>query len=94
MDPDDSLKSPYIELNNLYQQLLKAWNDRSLDDFASKFEDGYLIGFDGSQVEGSTNITSHLRPIFTIILQLNILVKGKVQRSFVPRSRYFTRSLE
>jgi uncharacterized protein (TIGR02246 family) len=85
MNPEDSLKSPYIELNDPYQKLLKAWNDRSPDDFVSRFaEDDYLIGFDGSQVEGSANIASHLRPIFADHPTARHLGKGKSAEQFCP----------
>ena len=49
----------------LYQQLLEGWNKRIADEMAAPFaEDGELIGFDGSQILGKTEIVSHLKPIF------------------------------
>jgi uncharacterized protein (TIGR02246 family) len=53
------------EIQALYQQLLKAWNNRSVRGMAELFtEDGEIIGFDGSQVIGRDEIFSHLDPIF------------------------------
>ncbi|QPA32928.1 SgcJ/EcaC family oxidoreductase [Thermaerobacillus caldiproteolyticus] len=53
------------EIRALYQQLLDGWNKRSADAMAEPFaEDGELIGFDGSQVIGKTEIVAHLQPIF------------------------------
>lgn len=49
----------------LYQQLLAAWNDQNARGMADLFaEDGELIGFDGSQSIGSSEIFSHLESIF------------------------------
>jgi uncharacterized protein (TIGR02246 family) len=53
------------EVRAIYQQLLEGWNRRSADAMAEPFaEDGELIGFDGSQLAGRAEITSHLRQIF------------------------------
>jgi uncharacterized protein (TIGR02246 family) len=49
----------------LYQRLLEAWNRASADDFAAPFaEDGNVVGFDGSIMNGRAEITSALRGIF------------------------------
>ncbi|WP_433791285.1 SgcJ/EcaC family oxidoreductase [Actinoplanes sp. CA-252034] len=51
-------------VRELYRDLLTAWNDRDAERFASLFaEDGVLVGFDGSQVDGP-EIAKHLVPIF------------------------------
>jgi uncharacterized protein (TIGR02246 family) len=53
------------EIRALYQQLLEGWNKRSADAMAEPFaEDGEVIGFDGSQLVGRADITSHLQQIF------------------------------
>jgi uncharacterized protein (TIGR02246 family) len=53
------------EIRALYQQLLEGWNKRSADAMAEPFaDDGELIGFDGSQLAGRADITSHLQQIF------------------------------
>jgi uncharacterized protein (TIGR02246 family) len=49
----------------LHRDLLDAWNRRDASGMAAFFvEDGGLIGFDGSHVEGRAMIEDHLRPIF------------------------------
>ena len=53
------------EIQASYQQLLEAWNRQSASDFAACFaEDGSLVGFDGSPVNGRSEIEAHLRQIF------------------------------
>jgi uncharacterized protein (TIGR02246 family) len=54
-----------IEVRVLYQRLLDAWNARSAQDFAALFaEDGSLIGYDGSQLNGRVEIEASLGRIF------------------------------
>jgi len=49
----------------LYQQLLEAWNDRSAVRFADVFsEDGSVVGFDGSAMNGRAEIRGSLEGIF------------------------------
>jgi uncharacterized protein (TIGR02246 family) len=51
-------------VRELYRDLLTAWNDRDAERFAGLFaDDGALVGFDGSQVDGP-EIGKHLAPIF------------------------------
>jgi uncharacterized protein (TIGR02246 family) len=51
-------------VRELYRDLLTAWNERDADRFGSLFaEDGVLVGFDGSQVDGP-EVAKHLTPIF------------------------------
>jgi len=50
---------------SLCRQLLEAWNKRDADAFAATFaEDGSSVGFDGSVMNGRTEIASTLRGIF------------------------------
>ena len=50
---------------SLYQQMIEAWNRRKADDFATLYEpDGYVIGFDGSEMNGQMEIASTLSQIF------------------------------
>jgi uncharacterized protein (TIGR02246 family) len=54
-----------IEVRALYSHLLDAWYKRNAAEFAALFdEDGNQVGFDGSQVNGRTEIQSHLSGIF------------------------------
>lgn len=53
------------QIDALYQQLLDGWNQRDANDFAALFAaDSNMVGFDGSQVNGSAEIAAHLRQIF------------------------------
>ena len=57
--PDESA------IRSLYGALLDCWNKRNAGDYAAWFvEDGSLIGFDGSAINGHTDIDSHLSAIF------------------------------
>jgi uncharacterized protein (TIGR02246 family) len=56
---------PQEAVRVLYQQLLDAWNKRQASGMAALFtEDGSVVGFDGSQMNGRAEIEGHLRPIF------------------------------
>jgi uncharacterized protein (TIGR02246 family) len=56
---------PHIQVRELYMKLLDSWNDRNPNRFAELFApDGNVIGFDGTQVNGSTQIHAHLTQIF------------------------------
>ncbi len=55
-----------IEIRALYRELLDSWNRRSAGAFAALFApDGYVIGFDGSQMSGREEIAATLGQIFT-----------------------------
>ena len=54
-----------IAVYNLYQQLLKSWNDQNAGNYGRLFTDSAsVIGFDGSLMNGSREITEALRAIF------------------------------
>jgi uncharacterized protein (TIGR02246 family) len=49
----------------LYAQLMAGWNTHSSTIFAAQFnEAAYLVGFDGSQMNGRAEIETNLRQIF------------------------------
>jgi uncharacterized protein (TIGR02246 family) len=53
------------EVEALYRRLLDAWNRRDASAYAGLFAvDGYVVGFDGSQMEGRSQITGDLSGIF------------------------------
>jgi uncharacterized protein (TIGR02246 family) len=50
----------------LYGRVMECWNRRDARGYAATFaDDGNVVGFDGSQVDGRTAIESHLRAIFS-----------------------------
>ena len=52
-------------IRKLYQHLLDSWNKRNAIGFASLFtETGHVIGFDGSQYTGRTEIEAEISKIF------------------------------
>lgn len=53
------------EVRSLYARLIEGWNERNAQAMADPFaQDGSMVGFDGSQVEGRDGIREHLKPIF------------------------------
>lgn len=53
------------EIRDLYRRLLEAWNEADAEAFAAPFaEDGEVIGFDGSQIEGRATIAAEMSRIF------------------------------
>jgi len=60
-----SLEHATTEAGSLHSQLLAAWNRRDAAAMAAAFaDDGSMVGFDGSQANGRTEIERHLTPIF------------------------------
>ena len=61
----NAASSDETQINALYQQLLDGWNRRNAHDFAALCaEDGNLVGFDGSQINGRAEIESQMGQIF------------------------------
>jgi uncharacterized protein (TIGR02246 family) len=53
------------ELSSLHRQLLESWNRRDPGLFASWFtDDGSMVGFDGSGIDGRAQIEDHLAAVF------------------------------
>lgn len=53
------------EVRSLYQLLIEAWNQRKAGDFAEMIEiDGNLVGFDGNQINGRSEVGRTLKQIF------------------------------
>ncbi len=54
------------QIENLYKKLLESWNKQDAKSYASCFaENGSVVGFDGSQMNGRTEIESEIDGIFT-----------------------------
>lgn len=54
-----------ITIRLLYKNLLQYWNQADAKSYAALFaDDGSIIGFDGSQVNGRRQIEEHLAGIF------------------------------
>jgi uncharacterized protein (TIGR02246 family) len=66
MNIQASQTSDETQIRELYWQLLDSWNQRNAIGFAALFEeDGSQVGFDGSQIDGRSEIESHLSGIFS-----------------------------
>jgi uncharacterized protein (TIGR02246 family) len=53
------------QVSELYRQLLDSWNRRAAGEFAGLFaEEGNVVGFDGSLMNGREEIASTIRQIF------------------------------
>lgn len=63
--PTPNTSTQEQQVRGLYQRLLEAWNNRNAADMAALFEeDGSIVGFDGSQVNGRAEIESEMGQIF------------------------------
>lgn len=53
------------QVEKLYKQLLDSWNNQNATKYASFFsENGSVVGFDGSQMNGKDDIESEIGGIF------------------------------
>ncbi|HZC06475.1 MAG TPA: SgcJ/EcaC family oxidoreductase [Ktedonobacterales bacterium] len=53
------------DVRALYARLTRAWNSRDAMAFAACFiDDGYIVGYDGSVVDGRDEIRRHIGDIF------------------------------
>ena len=67
MPPNDSTGADALSATrDLYDRLIEAWNKRNARDYALLFaSNGSIVGFDGSQVNGQTEIGGHVSEIFS-----------------------------
>jgi len=65
--PTDSTGADALSATReLYDRLIEAWNKRNARDYALLFAStGSIVGFDGSQVNGQTEIGGHVSEIFS-----------------------------
>jgi uncharacterized protein (TIGR02246 family) len=65
MTTEPNIVTDENEVGLLYQELLKRWNKRRASEMTDLFaEDGNLVGFDGSQINGRSEARSVLSQIF------------------------------
>jgi uncharacterized protein (TIGR02246 family) len=67
VSPSDSTGADALSATrDLYDRLIEAWNKRNARDYALLFaSNGSIVGFDGSQVNGQTEIGGHVSAIFS-----------------------------
>jgi uncharacterized protein (TIGR02246 family) len=65
--PSDSTGADAVSATrDLYDRLIDAWNKRNARDYALLFAStGSIVGFDGSQVNGQTEIGGHVSEVFS-----------------------------
>jgi uncharacterized protein (TIGR02246 family) len=65
MGREQNIVTDEKEVGLLYQELLKRWNKRRASEMTDLFaEDGNLVGFDGSQINGRSEARTVLSQIF------------------------------
>jgi len=99
---DKSESGDVAQVRSIYQQLLQAWNDKDARKMADLFaENGNVVGFDGSQMDGPRQIESVLGQIFAdhpstatyvaIVRDVRLLVPGvallRAVAGMVPRGK-------
>ena len=85
LNPQTVQKAAETEARALYSQLLDSWHKRNARDFAALFEqDGNQIGFDGSQINGRSEIESHLSGIFADHMTAAYVGKVREVRFLTP----------
>ena len=68
-----------------YRELLEAWNRRDADGFAAVFtDDASCVGFDGSMMNGRTEIAATLRGIFEHHPTASYVAKVREVRALAP----------
>jgi uncharacterized protein (TIGR02246 family) len=69
----------------LYQDLLSAWNERTAAGYAALFEeDGMVVGFDGSVMNGRSGIENELNRIFADHITSTFIWKIRGVRFMTP----------
>src|SRR6266540_521078 len=82
---EDVSSSEETAIRTLYHQLLSAWNAHDADEFAGLFaEDGNVVGFDGSPLNGRAEVRSELQRIFKDHLTSRYVAKVREVRFLNP----------
>ena len=85
MNPQSSNPSQETAVSTLYRQLMDSWNRRDATGFAALYdEDSYVVGFDGSQMDGPAEIESTLSQIFADHMTATYVSKIKGVRFLTP----------
>jgi uncharacterized protein (TIGR02246 family) len=65
-NPNSASSAAEAEVREVYRKLLEAWDKRNARDYALLFApDAILVGFDGTQVFGQTDIGAHISEVFS-----------------------------
>jgi uncharacterized protein (TIGR02246 family) len=70
----------------LYEQLLQCWNAKNAEGMANLFAtSGYIVGFDGSEMTGPSDIAAQLKPIFADHPTARYFWKVREMRTLAPQ---------
>jgi uncharacterized protein (TIGR02246 family) len=73
------------EIRELYQKLIDSWNRRNAAGFAALFtDDSNVVGFDGSQMNGSSEIATTLSQLFADHVTAPYIAKIRDLRFLTP----------
>jgi uncharacterized protein (TIGR02246 family) len=73
-------------VGELHRQLLNAWNRRAAEDFGALFaEDAYVVGFDGSQMDGRQQIATDIGAVFADHITATYVGKIEDVRLLTPQ---------
>ena len=75
------------EASELYQRLIQAWNDRDASAYAATIAtDGNVVGFDGSQMNGSAEVKgAELEARWQVKSQLEAIFRDHQTQSYVTK---------
>lgn len=83
--PQASPPTDETQISELYERLLDSWNLRNAGQFAALFaNNGNVIGFDGSLMNGQAEIASTLRQIFADHMTAAYVAKIRELRFLAP----------
>lgn len=72
-------------ITTLYHELLEAWNRRSAGDMAARFSaEGFMVGFDGSTMDGPDAMVKELSRIFAEHPTARFVAKVRSIRFLTP----------
>jgi uncharacterized protein (TIGR02246 family) len=59
------MESQSVIVRTIYDQLIDSWNSQDAEAYAQLFaDDGHVVGFDGSEMQGRDDIRKQLEQIF------------------------------
>jgi uncharacterized protein (TIGR02246 family) len=80
---DEIAEEPAVRA--LFEQLMASWNRRDAAGFAALFvEDGFSVGFDGSQMDGRAEIAAAIADIFADHMTATYVGKIRSVRFLAP----------
>src|SRR5687767_9711487 len=86
LNPNRKTEADVHDAVRVYEQLLNAWNNQDAEGYAALFaEDGNVVGFDGSSMNGREEVASELRRIFADHKPASYVAKLREVREVAPQ---------